>query len=251
MSKIFWDKDKVAFFTKQLDAVEHSHWMMQLFLGLEDNLDIYVSGKRIFCKGIIVNKNISHSFSANDKQHFSALIEPTSSLATQINIWMNGQEFFILDSFRLDQLQKSMENFSKQMNITAYHDFINQLYTILHIKEYPKIYDDRIVAFFHLLDNCTCNTHSIAQFAQELSLSQSRLSHLFREQVGVPLKSYLLLHQMERAFMELFDGKTITDAAMLSGFDSPSHFAATTKRMMGIAASLSLKDSEFLKVYPE
>ena len=36
-----------------------------------------------------------------------------------------------------------------------------------------------------------------------------------------------------------FDGKTITDAAMLSGFDSPSHFAATTKRMMGIAASLS------------
>lgn len=34
---------------------------------------------------------------------------------------------------------------------------------------------------------------------------------------------------------------------MSAGFDSPSHFAAVTKKMMGICASKSLKHSEFLK----
>ncbi len=40
------------------------------------------------------------------------------------------------------------------------------------------------------------------------------LSHLFREQTGVSLKSYILLHQMEKAFIELLNGATITQAAM-------------------------------------
>lgn len=75
------------------------------------------------------------------------------------------------------------------------------------------------------------------------------LSHLFREQTGVSLKSYILLHQMEKAFIELLNGATITQAAMEAGFDSPSHFAATVKRMMGMPARLSLKDSRFLKVH--
>lgn len=38
------------------------------------------------------------------------------------------------------------------------------------------------------------------------------------------MKSYLLLHQMEKAFEGILYGKSITDAAMAAGFDTPSHF---------------------------
>lgn len=85
--------------------------------------------------------------------------------------------------------------------------------------------------------------------ADNVFLSSSRLSHLFKEQTGIPLKSYIILHQMERAFDELFAGRNITEASMIADFDSPSHFASTVKKMMGMTVSLSLKDSEFLKVY--
>ena len=64
----------------------------------------------------------------------------------------------------------------------------------------------------------------------------------------MPLKSYIMLHQVERAFIKLLCGKNITEAALEAGFDSSSHFSATVKRMMGIPASLSTKDSVFLKV---
>ncbi len=102
---------------------------------------------------------------------------------------------------------------------------------------------------FQLLDTCNCNNHTISNFADKVALSFSRLSHLFKEQIGIPLKSYILLHQMERAFQELLTGKSVTGATLPAGFDSPSHFAGTVKRMMGMPVSLSLKDSEFLKVY--
>ena len=39
------------------------------------------------------------------------------------------------------------------------------------------------------------------------------------------------------------------EAALNAGFDSPSHFASTVKRMMGLPARSTVKDSEFLKVY--
>ena len=118
----------------------------------------------------------------------------------------------------------------------------------LGVEQKTPTYDDRITELLSLLDECSCDDHAIAQFAYKIALSPSRLSHLFKEQTGMPLKSYIMLHQMERAFIGLLGGKSITEAALNAGFDTPSHFAATTKRLMGMYASLSLKDSEFLKV---
>ncbi len=53
---------------------------------------------------------------------------------------------------------------------------------------------------------------------------------------------------MECAFRELLSGKNVTEASMTAGFDTPSHFAGTVKRMMGMPFFI-FKDSEFLKVY--
>lgn len=99
------------------------------------------------------------------------------------------------------------------------------------------------------MEQCSCEEHSIEEYAGKLCISASRLSHLFSEQVGITLKKYLTLHQLERAFQDLLAGKRIMEAALNAGFDSPPHFASTVKRMMGLPARSTVKDSEFLKVY--
>ena len=67
--------------------------------------------------------------------------------------------------------------------------------------------------------------------------------------IGIPIKKYLILHQLEKAFAEILQGVSITKASMDSGFDSPSHFAAVVKSLMGLPAKRGVKDSVFLKVY--
>lgn len=249
MQKIYWDKDKIIIITNQLEAEEHRHCAMQLFFGLETNLDICLSGKKLSGKCVVVNKNIYHSFSTANRLHISIIIEPTSNLAEQLNWKIEGKEYSIFTNEKCNEIVKMGYLLLHENTIEAYHNFIQTLYRDLDIKQNNRLYDDRIRELLQYIENCNCDEHSISSFANRVSLSSSRLSHLFKEQVGLPLKSYIQFHQIQKAFLALLNGKSITEASNIANFDTPSHFAAVTKRMMGMPASLSLKNSEYLKVF--
>ncbi|MNC11063.1 Arabinose operon regulatory protein [compost metagenome] len=89
---------------------------------------------------------------------------------------------------------------------------------------------------------------NIAELARRAELSPSRLSHLFKAETGMPLGSYMALHKLESAMQHLLEHGNATEAAMEAGFDSPSHFAATSKKILGMSATSIRRDSVFLKV---
>lgn len=248
LNRIFWQNDKIGLLTNHLEADTHAHWMLQLFISIEDSIEIMINDKMIQCHCIVIDKNIPHAFSANQKIYFSAIIEPDSSYAKQLFTRMNEHGYWINDNMDRTELRKQANLLIQSPSKEEYLNFISILDTYLKIEHIPITYDERITELLHHLASCSCDNHTIAAFADQVALSPSRLSHLFKEQMGIPLKNYLLLHQMETAFKALFDGSTISEAAMQAGFDSPSHFASTVKRMMGMSVSSSLKDSVFLKV---
>lgn len=249
INKIFWDTDKISMITNHLNADTHSHLMLQLFVGVDDCVEIIINDIQIKCDVIVVNKNVAHSFSTKGKVYFSSIIDPTSVYGKELVDKMGKRGFLIYKQINKDELCKQVKELLHSINVEQYKHFYKYLLNCLELSMYKHTYDERISSIFQLLDTCKCNDHSIKYLADTVFLSSSRLSHLFKEQTGIPLKSYILLHQIERAFGELFSGKNITQASMIAGFDSPSHFASTVKKMMGMPVSLSLKDSEFLKVY--
>lgn len=247
MLKIFWDKDNIAFIGNQVNATEHAHCVLQIFLSLNEPLEVTVNGKKVNGKCIIVNKNARHIFSCENKIRLSILIEPSSNFAYELIQKIDG-DYLIFDN-NLDRIQQKAAALMDTNDKQRYIDFIQDFAEYLGVKRNSGILDERITALLEILQNCDCYDHTIENFARSVCLSSSRLSHLFREQIGVPLKSYILFHQLEKAFTALLRGTNITDAAMLAGFDSPSHFAATVKKWMGMPVSVSIKDSEFLKVF--
>lgn len=252
MNRIYWDRDKVSILTDQIEAIEHKHNAMQLFLSIEKPLDLYVSGKLAAGKCVIINRNVDHIFSTGNQLHFTIIMEPASGMAKQLEKRIQGNDFCILDHFGVEKIQTAVFELAyckKEDEIKRYQYLIDRLYDNIKLDRKIKAYDDRIREVLDYTEKCDCSVHTISLMADMVSLSESRLSHLFREQVGMPLKSYIQFHQMQKAFFALLSGKNITEAAMLANFDSPSHFAAVAKRMMGMPASLSLKNSVFLKVY--
>lgn len=252
MNRIYWDRDKISILTDQIEAIEHKHYAMQLFLSIDKPLNLYVSGKLVMGKCVIINCNVNHIFSTGNQLHFSIIIEPASNIARQLEMRMNGSEFDILDDLGIEKIQNAVSDLAyckKDDEMKHYQYLIDTLYDNLKLNRKVKVYDDRIREVLDYTEKCDCSVHTISFFADMVSLSPSRLSHLFREQVGMPLKSYIQFHQMQKAFFALLNGKNITEAAMIANFDSPSHFAAATNRMMGMPASLSSKNSVFLKVY--
>lgn len=248
MNYIYWQHGRIGIFTNTLNTEKHSHWMLQLFLSLNGQLKIEVNEKEIKCKCIVVDKNIPHSIDADNKMAFSALIAPTSLIARTIQSHTGSCGYWVCEMDGITSIQESALDLATEKNIEKYLTFSEKLCCFLNVKHEPFHFDPRIELLLQLIENCDCNNHAISGFADKVSLSPSRLSHLFKAETGMPLKSYIMLHQVERAFIKLLCGKNITEAALEAGFDSSSHFSATVKRMMGIPASLSTKDSVFLKV---
>ena len=247
MLKIFWDKDNIAFIGNQVNSEIHSHCALQIFLSLEEPLQVTINGDQIIGKCIVANKNVRHKFSCGSKICLSILIEPSSSFAKELIKKIDGD--YLIFNNEIDNIQQKAAVLIDTNNKQQYIGFIQDFAEYLGVKRNSGILDERITALLEILQNCDCYDHTIENFAKSVCLSSSRLSHLFREQIGVPLKSYILFHQLEKAFSALLSGTNITDAAMLAGFDSPSHFAATVKKSMGMPVSASIKDSEFLKVF--
>lgn len=249
MNRIYWDIDKISMLTEHLDASAHSHGMIQLFLCLEDKLEIKVEKEKISCSCILVNKNVKHSFQSNNKLHFTSVIEPISDWGMRLSEILQGKDYFIPDEVTATEIAKTASFMIDTLDKESYTKLMEQIYECFEATYSYKQLDERILSFLKMLEHCTCDEHSIEEYANGLCISSSRLSHLFSEQVGITLKNYLTLHQLERAFQDLLSGKRITEAALDAGFDSPSHFASTVKRMMGLPARSTIKDSEFLKVY--
>lgn len=249
MNRIYWDIDKISMLSDHLDTSSHSHCMLQFFLCLEDELEIKVRKKKLKCSCVLVNKNVEHSFKANNKIHFTCVVEPISDIGIKLNSILQDNDYYIIDDSKIDGIKKTANSMKDKFDIETYKKLMNQIYECFDIVHINKQFDDRILEFLKMIENCSCDEHSIEKYANKLCISTSRFSHLFSQQVGITLKSYLVLHQLERAFQDLLSGKRITEAALNAGFDTPSHFAATVKRMTGLPARNIIKDSEFLKVY--
>jgi len=77
--------------------------------------------------------------------------------------------------------------------------------------------------------------------AQELAalvfLSKGRFEHLFKAEIGVPLRSYLLWQRLCTAIARSWQGRTFTAAAHEAGFTDSAHLSRTCRQMFGISPS--------------
>ena len=127
------------------------------------------------------------------------IIEPISSLAIQLEERMGGMKYYIFNNQDIKCIQNLLFCLIDSDGLREYREFMIQLYKFLGVKEQARIYDDRVKEQAEIYDDrvkdllyeierCNWDTYSIASFADKVALSPSRLSHLFKEQVGMPLK---------------------------------------------------------------
>jgi AraC-like DNA-binding protein len=76
------------------------------------------------------------------------------------------------------------------------------------------------------------------EVAAAVGVSVSRLTHLFTEQVGIPLRRYVLWLRLRMAITEVLAGADLTDAAHSAGFADSAHLTRTCRHMFGLPPSV-------------
>jgi AraC family transcriptional regulator len=83
---------------------------------------------------------------------------------------------------------------------------------------------------------------SLGAAAGVAHLSPSRFRHLFVEQTGMSLRTYLLWARVEAAVGAAMGGMSWTDAAHHCGFTDSAHLSRTCRRMFGLAPSMLVRE---------
>ncbi|WP_449061525.1 helix-turn-helix domain-containing protein [Planomonospora algeriensis] len=73
----------------------------------------------------------------------------------------------------------------------------------------------------------------LGHVATRVHLSESRLSHLFTSEFGLPFRPYVLWARLRAALSALSEGVSLTQAAHTAGFADAAHLTRTVRRMMG------------------
>ncbi len=90
---------------------------------------------------------------------------------------------------------------------------------------------------------------SVDDLAARGQLSSHRFMHLFKEEMGLPVRRYLLWLRTNKAVRLLKEGMSLTEAAHDAGFADSAHMSRTFKEMVGIHPSFFFKDSRFVQAH--
>ena len=111
--------------------------------------------------------------------------------------------------------------------------------------------DARVESALAFLKDSPQHYGSIEALAAKVHLSPSRLAHVFKQEVGVPVRRYVLWTKMRRALDLAIAGESLTSAALSAGFADSSHLSRTVRSMMGIAPEYLFRHRNRLVVHQQ
>lgn len=265
MNKLFFHPHCLLYLGESFDTVLHRHHSVQITIGVEENLQLVnTDGKALCAKAIIVPANYPHKLSASSSAIASLFIDVKSQFYQQLRLGCKHinlthfQEVVLskasLESLRglvamkqPDYVKNGLETYAKELvHGSADADvqkkvehFIEQVInasTIKGICQTPL--DDRILKVLEQLDNVKDGQTAIHDLANRVNLSASRLAHLFKAQVGIPIRRYSLWRRLRYAIAYAHQQQSLTEGAHYAGFADSAHLSRVFKEMFGISPSL-------------
>lgn len=230
MSRIVFDDEYVIVVPTFKEVVPHKHSFLHIFF-LGDSRkceEIFVTGS-----------DMRHTMPSIDVCKVFLMVDPTSDLADCLcEKHLSGGEPVHV---RLSSPLLLPEDDTEGSLLSAIHDCLTANAFQSEKKEQADPEDYRVVKLIREIREYRHLESRIDEIAREFDLSESRLSHVFKESVGISLKGYLTIARMKYAYKLVMEGKSKTHAALEAGFSSPAHLAFICKKQMGISISEVLK----------
>ena len=227
-------------FSDFLVATQHAHSALQLVVGMDGPTRVKLSGTWRDVSGVLIGTDVTHELDATGRLTAIGWIESESTLGQQLREQvLDGRPWAVLDGDTATRVGGSWRaSLDRSVPCEEGHRHWREGLAELTGAALPNsAVDRRIQAVVDHLRSTPSPPPKVEDLIGVAHLSESRLQHLFREQVGVPIRRYLLWHRILTAMSLLAEGASVTDAAHAAGFADGAHLTRTTHRMNGITPS--------------
>lgn len=251
-SEIYLWHSRALIFGVPVNAAPHSHHALQLSIGLDEEFSLRCGENRQEEKmrAALIGTNVRHSFGNSTGRLVNLYFDPESRVARELAEKMNAQSYLEIESGIIKNFLPALHN-GWESALSCRDAFAlteNLLQTLFQARKTESDFDPRIARALEILKNAPDNLISAETVAAEINLSPSRFAHLFRAQVGLPVRRYLLWTRLRNAVQMLGAGESLTTIAHAAGFADSAHLTRTFKQMFGLAPSEIFQNSRFVQV---
>jgi len=216
----------IGFSQKNYQTRRHCHFYIELAFSLSGNLSLKTDNTEYLnVQSALINSNIPHTFDCSSGECQLYFVDPISFIGNQLmNDYLFSKKDIVVNE------------------LTSVDCFFERYLSILDNKLMVLI-DERVGICVEWIDsNYSVENINISKLSEVACLSESRLSHLFKEHIGCSVHQYILWKKIEEAIKLSQKGATLTECAHFSGFVDSSHFNRTFKNMFGIYPYFVLKE---------
>ncbi len=235
MTDTLFEYDHILMRSKYRTPDIHAHLALHLIVGHDTRLHCKVDGESFDADAVFIASDVPHTVYSDSGEMLVFLFDLASRYADEIDrLFLQGKNYFCLIGEQVEVLRNLWKE--NQGSLANADRAILEKLGLL--KNDGRKLDDRVTQALAVLKNEEEVPEDAVDFlCKKVFLSKSRLSHLFKENLGISLSSYLAWEKMRKGYIHFQKYGNITEAAIRAGFDSPSHFAATCRRMFGLSFS--------------
>ena len=91
--------------------------------------------------------------------------------------------------------------------------------------------------------------HALEILSREVFLSPTRFTHLFKDEIGAPMRRYRMWLRFRKTLQRVAGGEIMTNAAREAGFTDSAHFSRAFRAMFGMRPSAIMKRKRSPKAF--
>lgn len=227
----------------------HSHHAIQIVLAIDGEMAMKgTRGDWRTGPGIIVRHDVEHSYDGKGALGAMIFVDPESSEG----VWLQtalADDITVVPEARTSVCAAALRTFvEKPFEAMEIGELIRHCVLSLCAGAPPsRRLDERVTKVLTAIQASDELRMSIEDAAAMAFLSPSRFAHLFKQQVGLPFRRYMLWRKLTRAMLAIGKERTIAAAAHASDFADAAHLTRTFYQMFGIPPSVMMR-GEFFQI---
>lgn len=242
-SKIYAVKNIGGIYIDQnIDINLHKHNFIKIILSQEDNFVITLKEQhKQAYQALLVQSNVMHKLKSSDENRIMVIYFDAYCF-NGMRLKNSQESLKVLDINKFNNLLDEFYNLEneKKMNSEHIEYFINHVTdTIYAENQHMPTIDKRIEKCLKYIDNN--GSMSMNKISNYIDLSPSYFTFLFKQEMGLTFRKYLLYKKLMNALISLHNNETLTASAYEGGFSDQSHFIKTFKKSFGLLPSIFKK----------
>jgi AraC-like DNA-binding protein len=241
MLEIFLWKGSFLFKGNEFCGQYHRHIPIQIIASFNERVAVSAAGGlEVAANALAIAGNVEH-VCRNHGASISLFVDPETEDGKAVKRILSGDRVATFPIERLEGLRDEFESFRKAEE--------PEFSRAEGIARPVSTGDSRIGSLLDLIPSIPDKKAPVGALAARVGISETRLMHLFKDEMGIPIRRYLLWKRLLDAIFLIKRGQALTMAAVEAGFADYAHFSRTFKGMFGAKVEDIFKNDRFVQAY--